>query len=131
MRTKTRTAWMDMISGTATLDGGLQLDTPAWFTWLDEATTRSFAYPIYNAAQGYIEAFMTVRKEQRRRGHAYWTAYSHVGRRLRKVYLGRSSALTDAQLRTVAAMLLERIAPSVHQLNTGTQPPKPVPDSPR
>jgi LuxR family transcriptional regulator, maltose regulon positive regulatory protein len=109
MRTKTPTVWQDPWRGTATLDGGLQLDTPAWFAWLEEATTRSFAYPIDNAAQGYIEAFLTVRKEQRQRGSAYWTAYSHVGGQMRKAYVGRSSAVTDAHLRAIAAALLERI----------------------
>ena len=60
MRTKIRTVWADMSRGTATLDGGLPLDTPAWFSWLDEPTTCSFAYPIYNAAQGYIEALFVI-----------------------------------------------------------------------
>ena len=103
MRTKTPTVWEDRGRGTTTLDGGLHLDTPAWFTWLEDATPRSFAYPIYNAAQGYIEAFLTVRKERRQRGSAYWTAYSHVGGRLRKAYVGRSTAVTDARLRRAAA----------------------------
>ena len=73
MRTKTATVWEDGATGTATLAGGpaVNLDTPAWFSWLDAPTTRSFAYPIYNAQQGYIEAFMTLRKEQRQRGSAY------------------------------------------------------------
>jgi hypothetical protein len=106
MHTKTPTVWEDVGSGTRALDGGLQLDTPAWFTWLEEATTRSFAYPIDNAGQGYIEAFLTVRKERRQRGSAYWTAYSHVGGRLRKAYVGRSPAVTDARLRAIAATFL-------------------------
>jgi hypothetical protein len=109
MRTKTPTVWEDMWRGTMTLDGGLRLDTPAWFTWLEDATTHSFAYPIYNAAQGYIEAFLTVRKERRQRGTAYWTAYSHVGGRLRKAYVGRSPAVTDARLRAIAAAFLDNM----------------------
>jgi hypothetical protein len=109
MRTKTATVWEDGAQGTATLTGGPRLDTPAWFAWLDASTTRSFAYPLYDAAQGYIVAFMTVRKEQRQRGGAYWTAYSHVGRRLRKIYVGRSPALTQERLRAIAATLLERL----------------------
>ena len=111
MRTKTATVWEDGATGTATLAGGpaVNLDTPAWFSWLDAPTTRSFAYPIYNAQQGYIEAFMTLRKEQRQRGSAYWTAYSHVGGHLRKAYVGRSPAVTQARLHTLAAVFLERI----------------------
>ena len=149
MRTKTPTVWVDPSRGGARLEGGLTLDTPAWFAWLEEDTTRSFAYPIYNAAQGYIEAFMTVRKERRQRGQAYWTAYSHVGRRLRKVYLGRSATVTEARLRAVAATLLERIVAPPHRRlfpaprapcdlavpaddrSTVTLPSKPVPDSPQ
>lgn len=147
MQTKTPTVWEDRGRGTATLEGGIPLNTPAWFAWLEEDTTRSFAYPIHNAAQGYIEAFMTVRKERRQRGQAYWTAYSHVGRRLRKVYLGRSATVTEARLRAVAATLLERlVSPPQHSLfpaprapcdlalptrdlSTLTQPSQPVPDS--
>jgi hypothetical protein len=109
MRTKTPTVWEDHTRSVAALGGGPDLDTPAWFSWLEEATTRSFAYPIYNAAQGYIEAFMTLRKERRQRGGAYWTAYSHVGGHLRKAYVGRSPAVTDARLRAIAATFLDRI----------------------
>jgi hypothetical protein len=58
----------------------------------------------YNSAQGYIEAFLTVRKERRQRGSAYWTAYSHVGGRLRQACVGRSPAVTDARLRAIAAL---------------------------
>lgn len=109
MRTKTPTVWEDRGRGTATLAGGPQLDTPAWFTWLEATTTRSFAYPIDNAAQGYIEAFMTLRKEQRQRGGTYWTAYTHVGGRLRKAYVGCSPAVTAARLRAIAATFLASI----------------------
>ena len=56
MGTKTPTVWEDLRRGTAPLDGRLHLDTPAWFTWLEDATTRSFASPLYNTAQGYSEA---------------------------------------------------------------------------
>jgi hypothetical protein len=110
MGTKTPTVWQDIGRGTMTLDAGVHLDTPAWFSWLEEATTRSFAYPIYNAAQGYIAAFLTIRKERRQRGTAYWTAYSHVGGRLRKAYIGRSPAVTDARLRAIAATFLDTMA---------------------
>jgi hypothetical protein len=130
MGTKTPTVWEDLRDGTATLEGGrplhlhLDLDTPAWFSWLEDTTTHSFAYPIYNAGQGYIEAFMTLRKERRQRGGAYWTAYSHVGGRLRKAYVGRSPALTQARLHTLAATFLARILaeappPAAHPPATG------------
>jgi len=107
MRTKTPTVWTAYPSGRTALDGGPELDSTAWFTWLDAATTTSFAYPIDNAAQGYIEGWMTVRKERRQRGGVYWTVYWHVGGRMRKAYVGRAAAVTDARLRAIAADLLD------------------------
>lgn len=82
------------------------LDTPAWMEWLEQPTTRSFAYPIYDEQVGYIRAFMTVRKEQRRRGSAYWAAYRRSGKRLSKIYLGRSAQLSQQALAMVAAHFL-------------------------
>lgn len=109
MRTKTPTVWRDWLDGTATLaprdpeQARVPLDSPAWFAWLAAATTTSFAYPVDNIAGGYIEGFMTVRKEHRDRGGRYWVAYWRVGGRLRKAYLGRSEAVTAARLQAVAA----------------------------
>ena len=81
------------------------LDTPAWFLWLDAATTTHFAYPLFDPAKGYIIGMMTVRKERRARGGAYWTAYRRAKGRLRKVYLGSASALTHARLAAIVAIL--------------------------
>ncbi|MEZ4864385.1 MAG: hypothetical protein R3C14_23935 [Caldilineaceae bacterium] len=83
----------------------IPLDTPAWFAWLDAPTTTRFAYAYYNHAAGYIDGFMTLRKEPRQRGGAYWVAYRRHGRRLRKGYLGRSANVTAAALAQVAARL--------------------------
>ncbi len=111
MRTKKPVVWTDVCSGVSRLDDGtgIRVDTPAWVAWLDATTTTSFAYPIDNAAQGYIEAFMTVRKERRQRGGAYWSVYWHVGGRMRKAYVGRAAAVTDARLRAIAADLLASV----------------------
>ena len=84
----------------------IALDTPAWMQWLEMPTTRSFAYPIYDQQAGYIRAFMTVRKEQRRRGSDYWVAYRRSGERLGKIYLGRSAQLNQQALAAVAARFL-------------------------
>lgn len=73
----------------------------------DLETTRRFAYPLYDPAVGYVVGFMTVRKERRQRGGAYWTAYRRRGARLRKVYLGRSGTLTQARLQAIADALRE------------------------
>ncbi len=108
MRTTSPTVWVSAWEGIAALETGLRLDSPAWFTWLEEPTTTSFAYPVYDAAHGWIDSFLTVRKERRQRGGTYWTAYRHVGGRLRKVYLGRSQTVTDARLQAIAAALLQQ-----------------------
>ncbi len=87
-------------------DGGhLWLDTPAWVAWLDAATTTRFAYPLFDPAKGYIIGVMTVRKERRARGGAYWTAYRRDKGKVRKVYLGGVAALTHARLAAIARVL--------------------------
>jgi LuxR family maltose regulon positive regulatory protein len=91
----------------ATPAASIPLDSPAWLAWLEAPTTRRFAYPLVDPARGYIVGFMTVRKERRRRGGAYWTAYRRAGARLRKVYLGRSGTVTQARLQAVADALHE------------------------
>lgn len=90
----------------------VHLDTPAWFAWLERPTTLRFSYALHNRKKGYIDGFMTVRKECRQRGTAYWSAYRRDGQRLRKLYLGRSAALTQARLEEIAAHLRPRDGPS-------------------
>jgi hypothetical protein len=114
MRPNRPTAWENRYTGTTRLDTGVQLDTPAWFVWLDDPATTSFAYPVYNHARGYIEGFMTVRKERRARGGASWTAYWRVDGRLRKVYLGAATAVTAARLRAIGATWLAQIPAATH-----------------
>ena len=74
--------------------GGIALDSSDWFAWLDATSTTGFAYPLFDPQVGYIVGFMSVRKERKQRGGAYWVAYRRQGRQLRKVYLGRSSSVT-------------------------------------
>lgn len=83
----------------------IQMDTPAWFAWLDAPTTTRFSYAMHNRALGYIDGYMTVRKERRQRGGAYWTVYRRQGKRLRKIYLGASAALTCERLDQLASCL--------------------------
>ena len=83
----------------------IHLDSPQWFAWLETPENHAFSYALMNHTKGYIDGFMTVRKEPRQRGGAYWSAYRRQGRRLRKVYLGPSASLTAARLRTTAARL--------------------------
>ncbi len=61
-----------------------------------------YPYPVLAAAAGYIAGYLTIRKERRQRGGAYWVAYRRVAGRLRKVYIGRSAAVTQARLDMIA-----------------------------
>jgi LuxR family transcriptional regulator, maltose regulon positive regulatory protein len=96
----------------------IRLDTPAWTQWLAAPTTRSFAYPLFDRAAGWIAGFMTVRKERRARGSTYWVAYRRCDGQLRKIYLGRSSQVTGLRLAAVAAEFL--------QASGGVAPPAPT-----
>ena len=89
----------------------IYLDTFAWFAWLEAPTTTRFSYALFNRAQGYIDGFMTVRKERRQRGMTYWSVYRRQGPHLRKVYVGPSTALTQARLEQIAAQLRPRDGP--------------------
>ncbi len=95
------------IDGQEPGDERVWLDTPAWLTWLNAATTTRFAYPIVDPAKGYIVARMTVRKERRVRGGAYWTAYRRADGHLRKAYVGDATAVTHARLHALARAFLE------------------------
>ena len=87
-------------------EADIRLDTPAWESWLSLPSTRSFAYPIYDERVGYIRGWMTVRKERRKRGTEYWVAYRRVGKRLCKIYLGRSGQISQSQLALAAGRFL-------------------------
>ena len=90
----------------------IQLDTPAWFAWLDAPSTTRFSYALFNRAQGYIDGFMTVRKERRQRGNTDWVVYRRQGPRLRKIYVGASTRLTQAHLAQIAQRLHARDGPT-------------------
>jgi hypothetical protein len=83
----------------------IHLDSPQWFAWLEAPENHAFSYALMNHAEGYIDGFMTVRKERRQRGSVYWSAYRRQGRRLRKIYLGPAASVTQTRLREVAARL--------------------------
>ena len=100
--------WGDELPG----GSSIPLDSPQWFAWLEAPTTTSFTYALFNRQQGYIDGFMTVRKEQRQRGTSYWSAYRRAGPRMRKIYLGRSLLLTP-RLEAVATRLHARDGPAL------------------
>ena len=82
--------------------GEVELDTPAWFEWLERATTISFSYPIFEPSCGYIVGFMTLRKERKQRGYQYWSAYRRRNGRLQKRYVGPSKQVTKVRLEAIA-----------------------------
>ena len=90
----------------------IHLDTPAWFAWLDAPATTRFSYALFNRTQGYIDGFMTLRKERRQRGSTYWVVYRRDGSRLRKIYIGASVRLTQAHLAHIAQRLHARDGPT-------------------
>jgi len=100
----------------------IRIDTPAWFTWLEAPTTTRFSYALFNRSRGYIDGFMTVRKERRQRGAAYWTVYRRQGQRLYKVYVGPSAALTQVRLEQIAAQLRPRDGPPINSYFGLTHP---------
>jgi hypothetical protein len=83
----------------------IRLDTPAWFAWLADPTHTRFSYALHNRAQGYIDGFMTVRKETRQRGGGYWSVYRRHGHKVRKIYVGPGTALTHHRLEQIATRL--------------------------
>lgn len=87
------------------------LDSPAWFAWLEQPTTTRFSYPLFDPTCGYVIGVMTVRKEPRRRKESetddrYWAAFRRCRGKLRKIYLGRSTAVTQARLSLISYQLL-------------------------
>jgi len=88
-------------------DRRIDLDTPAWFAWLEAATTTSFSYPLFDPACGYIVGFLTVRKERRRQGRSYWWIFRRSQGRVRKIYLGRSATVTALRLEAISRQVLQ------------------------
>ncbi len=74
------------------------LDSPAWYAWLETATTFTFTCE---------EGTFTAHKASagNRRGGWYWRAYRRKRGRLSRCYLGISSNLTLAKLREAAGRL--------------------------
>jgi hypothetical protein len=105
MRMKTPTVSEGAVYAPDLPGGAIRLDTPAWFSWLEAPTTTSFAYALFDATRGYIRGFMTVRKDRRQRGSAYWSVFRRAGGGMRRVYIGRSVAVTGARLQAIARTL--------------------------
>jgi LuxR family maltose regulon positive regulatory protein len=74
----------------------ITVDTPAWFAWLENATTFAFRSP---------SGHFTARKERQVRGGGYWKAYRTSHGTLHRVYLGKAQDLTLDRLNHAAATL--------------------------
>ncbi|MBK9715068.1 MAG: AAA family ATPase [Kouleothrix sp.] len=81
----------------------IPLDTPAWFAWLEHATTFAFRGP---------SGHFTARKERQARGGGYWKAYRTSHGTLHRVYLGKAQDLTLDRLNQTAVTLAAAAAPA-------------------
>ena len=71
----------------------ITVDTPAWFAWLEHATTFTFTSP---------SGRFTARKERQARGGGYWKAYRTAHGTLHRAYLGKAQDLTLERLNRAA-----------------------------
>src|SRR5512138_3405155 len=99
-----------MARSTPRVEGGALLDlegqadaiavgTPAWYTWLEQATTFAFS-----GEQGSF----TARKERSGRSGWYWKDYRKHQGTLHRAYLGKSAELTLERLNAHAADIARR-----------------------
>jgi LuxR family maltose regulon positive regulatory protein len=90
-----------LVGGAA--DGStIAIDTPAWYAWLETATTFAFV-----GEQGSF----TARKERSARAGGYWKAYRKHKGTLRSAYLGKSADMTLEKLNAIAVGLATAAAP--------------------
>lgn len=75
---------------------GTLVGSPAWFTWLDSASTF-----YYEGREGVFTAHL----EPRQRGGSYWIAYRRQAGVLRRCHLGKAPQLTLDRLQAVAGIL--------------------------
>src|SRR3954469_6890811 len=81
----------------------ITVDTPAWFAWLEHATTFAFTSP---------SGHFTARKERQARGSGYWKAYRTAHGTLHRAYLGKAQDLTLERLNRAATTLAAASAPA-------------------
>jgi LuxR family maltose regulon positive regulatory protein len=92
----------------------ITVDTPAWFAWLEHATTFAFTSP---------SGRFTARKERQARGGGYWKAYRTSHGTLHRVYLGKAQDLTLDRLNHAATTLAAISAPAESPLAVRTASP--------
>ena len=75
---------------------GTVIGSPAWFIWLQSASTF-----YYESRLGTF----TAHHERRQRGGLYWVAYRRRAGRLRRLHLGKPDLLTPERLEAIALSL--------------------------
>src|SRR6476659_7104534 len=88
-----------VLVGVAGAASSIAVGSPAWYAWLEDATTFAFT-----SAQGSF----TARKERRGRIGWYWKAYRKRDGTLYRAYLGKSADLTPERLTAIASDLAGR-----------------------
>ena len=106
MSGKTPRVWGAYVEDPAQPSRWVWLDRPEWKEWLGLEETRRFCYPVFDASEGLIVGFMTLRKECRRRGGEYWVAYRRCQGKLRRAYVGAGDRLTRERLEQLAQEFL-------------------------
>ena len=76
---------------------GTPVGSPAWFEWLQTATTF-----YYESRRG---GTFTAHQERRQRGGQYWIAYRRRAGVLHRFYLGKADQLGLDHLEAIAAAL--------------------------
>jgi DNA-binding NarL/FixJ family response regulator len=84
---------------TSSLADTIGVGTPAWYAWLEEATTFAFVG---------LQGRFTARKERRGRTGWYWKAYRKQAGQVRSAYLGKSTDLSLDRLNAIASELAGR-----------------------
>ena len=78
------------------LTTGTPVGSPAWFTWLETASSFYF--------EGRTGTF-TAHRERRQRGGTYWIAYRRRAGVLHRSHLGKGPQLTVLRLNETASRL--------------------------
>jgi LuxR family transcriptional regulator, maltose regulon positive regulatory protein len=88
-----------VLVGLAGAASSIAVGCPAWYAWLEDATTFAF-----RSAEGGF----TARKERRGQTGWYWKAYRKRDGTLHRAYLGKSADLTLDRLSAIASELAQR-----------------------
>jgi hypothetical protein len=78
----------------------LHVGSHAWFAWLAEASRFYVKHPAGN---------FFCRKEPRKRGGLYWSAYRRHQGRVYRAHVGRDEDVTSARLDAIAVRLAQQI----------------------